>query len=132
MDAHDIAATLADLPELKVTASTTEADAMAAVRIVTSFNQCMVGTVRFSGLTPWERHPDDELLHVLQGEVEVTVLTESGAIHRTLRAGSVFVVPRGLWHRQHPRPSVTLMFVTSQTGNEASRADDPRLQEGAA
>ena len=126
MEAHDVRAAFGNLPELKITSATTEADAMAAMRMIASFNQCMVGIVRFSGQTPWERHPDDELLYVVEGEVDVTVLTDKGAAQTTVRAGSLFVVPRGLWHRQLPRPSVALLFLTSMEGNEASTAEDPR------
>ena len=126
MEAHDIRAAFGALPELKVTPATTEADAMAAMRMIASFNQCMVGMVRFSGQTPWERHPDDELLYVMQGEVDVTVLTDTETVQATVRAGSLFVVPKGLWHRQLPRPGVALLFLTSMEGNEASTADDPR------
>ena len=126
MEAHEIRTAFGSLPELNITSATTEADAMAAMRMVASFNQCMVGMVRFSGQTPWERHPDDELLYVVQGEVDVTVLTETDAVETTVRAGSLFIVPKGLWHRQLPRPAVALLFVTSMEGNEASTAEDPR------
>jgi len=126
MDSHDIQAALKNVPELRITEATTEADAMAAMRVITSFNQCMVGMVRFAGETPWERHPDDELLHVLQGEVDVTVLTDAAVVETTVRAGAIFIVPKGLWHRQKPRPTVALLFATSMEGNETSTADDPR------
>ena len=29
---------------------------------------------RFSGTSPWERHPADELIHVVEGAVEITSL----------------------------------------------------------
>lgn len=49
--------------------------------------------------SPWERHPDgEELLHVLKGAVEVTLLLESGPATRQLDAGSIFLVPAGVWH----------------------------------
>jgi uncharacterized cupin superfamily protein len=99
MKAHDICAALSGVPELVITSSTTEEDASAAMRQLASFNQCMVGLVRFSGQTPRERHLDDELLHIVEGEVNVTVLTDAGPVHSTVRAGSVFVVPKGRWHR---------------------------------
>ena len=88
MKAHDIRATLKDLSLLTITASTTEEDAMVAERKLASFNQCMVGLVRYSGQPPWERHPGgDELLHILEGEVNVTVLTDGGPVHEIARAG---------------------------------------------
>lgn len=99
------------------------------MRVLGGFNQCRVGTVRFSGRTPWERHPGDELLYVVQGAVEVTVLLDDGAQQTTLSEGSVFVVPAGRWHRQAPKPVVSLMFVTPAEGTDASWSDDPRRDE---
>lgn len=99
------------------------------MRVLGAFNSCMVGTVRFSGRTPWERHPGDELLYVVQGAVDVTVLFDDGAQLTTLGEGSVFVVPAGRWHRQAPKPVVSLMFVTPAEGTDASWSDDPRSDE---
>ena len=125
--AHDLRAALEDLPELTITSTTTAEEASAAVRVIASLDQCMLGVMRYSGLTPWERHPDgDELLHVLEGEVDVTVLTDDGPAEVNVRAGSVFVCPRGLWHRQRPRPAVTMLFGTPVETEEVSWAEDPR------
>jgi mannose-6-phosphate isomerase-like protein (cupin superfamily) len=129
VEAHNIRAALADLPFLTITSATTSEDVMASVRQFTSFNQCMLGVTHFSGLTPWERHPDgDELLYVLDGEIDVTILTDAGRVLTTVSVGSVSVVPRGLWHRQEPRPSVTLLFATPSATTEVSWADDPRRE----
>jgi mannose-6-phosphate isomerase-like protein (cupin superfamily) len=95
------------------------------MRVLTTFNQCAVGMVNFSGQTPWERHPDDELLHILEGEVEVTILTPEKVNKITLQTGSVFVVPRGLWHKQFAPKDVKLLFITSQEGNSESTAENP-------
>jgi uncharacterized cupin superfamily protein len=84
------------------------------------------------GTSPWERHPDDdELLHVLEGEVVITVLTESGPIDTTVTLGSVFVVPKGLWHRHHIPTQLKELYVTPGA-SEHSFAEDPRVEEGAA
>lgn len=126
--AHDLSAALAGVPELNITSETTGEEAQASFRQLTSFDECAVGVMRFSGLTPWERHPGgDELLHVLEGEVDVTLLTDGGPVHRTVSEGSVFVCPRGLWHRQLPRPKVSMLFATPTKTTEVSFAEDPRL-----
>ncbi len=125
--AHDLDATLRGLPELTITSRTTAEEADAAVRNITTLGPCTLGVMRFSGLTPWERHPDgDELLHPLAGAIDVTVLTDDGPVQRTVRAGSVFVCPRGLWHRQLPQPAVTLLYGTPSQTTQVSFADDPR------
>jgi ethanolamine utilization protein EutQ (cupin superfamily) len=47
-----------------------------------------IGLGRYSGRSPWERHLNgDELLYVLDGEVEITLLSDSlEAEQETLRA----------------------------------------------
>jgi mannose-6-phosphate isomerase-like protein (cupin superfamily) len=124
---HDLEAILPGLAELRVRADTSDAEAGAAMRVLQTFNRCMVGLARFSGRTPWERHSEDELLHVLEGEVEITVLTEREQIETRARPGSVVIVPRECWHRQNAEGRVTLPFVTSEEGNAVSYADDPRV-----
>jgi len=121
--AHDLRQALAGVASGTVT--TAEQDAAAFPRLA-SFNDGAIYVGRFSGQTPWERHPDaDELLYVLEGAVEITLLAEGGPAQVSVAAGSVFVVPRGLWHRQLARPSVTLLAAVPDN-SETSEADDPR------
>jgi mannose-6-phosphate isomerase-like protein (cupin superfamily) len=74
----------------------------------------------------WERHPKgDELLHVLEGEVKVELLQKSGRIAReTVRAGSFYVVPRGLWHRPIQREPVVMLYATPSAGTQATFAGE--------
>lgn len=91
------------------------------------FNDCVVGVSRFVGEPPWERPPmSDEMLHVVAGHSDLTILTEDGPVTLPLEAGSVAIVPRGLWHRNHGIPLVTMLYVTPAEGSEHSWADDPR------
>jgi len=125
--AQDVRAALAGAPELVLSENTTAEEAEAAFRQLGAINQTGIFVGRFSGLAPWERHTaGDELLHVLEGEVEIEVLAEAGPFRTTLRAGSVFVCPRGLWHRQFAAKSVTLLSATPQP-TDVSFAADPRL-----
>lgn len=100
---------------------------MAAMSSLGSLNRCELGLARFSGQPPWERHPDDELLYVLDGSIEITLLTEPDTTQVLLGAGSLLVVPGGVWHRSLVSESVTLLFATSSEGNASSLADDPRV-----
>ena len=90
------------------------------------FNQCTIGVAR-EWPPHWEMHPTgDELLHVLEGEVEVELLQKSGRRRRTtVRAGSFFVVPRGLWHRPIQRRPVVMLYVTPGAGTEATFEAEP-------
>ncbi|MCC5903762.1 MAG: cupin domain-containing protein [Halomonas sp.] len=127
MKAFDLRAALSTIGKLEISENTTAEEAGAAMKALSNFNQCMMGLVNFSGCTPWERHPDDELLHILEGEVDVKLLLVDGGEQRvTLHAGSVFIVPANLWHNQYSRSGTKLLFVTSQEGNEESTAEDPR------
>jgi quercetin dioxygenase-like cupin family protein len=127
---RDLPAALRDLsavPPLAITRDTTEAEANGAIREIGRLENRFLGVMRFSGTTPWERHPDgDELLHVLDGEVDVTVLTDDGPVDVAVPAGSLLVCPRGLWHRQTPRAAATVFFATPTATSEASWAADPR------
>jgi uncharacterized cupin superfamily protein len=126
MIARDIRAALSGVPLLAISESTTGEEAGAAFPQLGSLNQCGLYAGRFSGLSPWERHTTaDELLHVLEGEVEITTLTDAGPVRNTLRAGSVFVCPRGLWHRQYSAGGA-LSFSATPQPTDVSFADDPR------
>jgi quercetin dioxygenase-like cupin family protein len=124
--AHDLRAALARTTLGKVT--TAEEDAAAFPRLE-AFNDGAVYVGRFSGETPWERHPGaDELLYVLDGETELTLLAAGGPVQVCVGAGSAFVVPRGLWHRQLAPRGVTLLAATPDD-SEVSDAADPRSEE---
>src|SRR5262245_41219353 len=104
MPALHLERSVASLPELKVTATTTAAEADAALLQLANFNQCMVGVIRFAGETPWERHPDDEMLYVVDGVVDVTIIDKDGALSVTkVHKGEICIVPADRWHRQHPQ-----------------------------
>lgn len=114
--AHDIQASAVALPK------------KGRGKKLTSFNGCTVGVARFSTHPLWECHPaGDELLQVFEGELDITVLTGRGPIEATLRPGSVFVVPQGLWHSPRPRGTVTMMFVSNAKGTQVSNEKDPRI-----
>ena len=60
------------------------------------------------GQTPWEWHPDDELLLVLDGDVSVEVLPPEGPAHQlNLASGQLCTVPAHHWHRQHASPHIS-------------------------
>jgi mannose-6-phosphate isomerase-like protein (cupin superfamily) len=126
VNAIDISSALNEIDKLEITAQTTSEDAGAAMKMLGSFNQCAMGVVCFCGSTPWERHPDDELLQIWSGSVHITMLDNDETIETTLHAGSIFIVPQGIWHKQHSPEGVKLLFLSSQSGNEHSEAIDPR------
>ena len=113
MTPHNLAVALEGLRELEF-------------KQLAPFNKGTVGIFRTSaGVSPWERHPeDDELLYVLDGDVEITVITVEGWRTAFVSAGSVFIVPRGLWHRHTIREKLVELYVTPGE-TEHSTVTDP-------
>jgi quercetin dioxygenase-like cupin family protein len=97
-------------------------------RQLASFNGGSVGIFKSSaGVSPWERHPNhEELLHVLDGEVDIVVLKDQSPTVVKLKTGSIFVVPRGLWHRHKVKNRLVELYV-SPSETEHSSEDDPRV-----
>jgi mannose-6-phosphate isomerase-like protein (cupin superfamily) len=64
----------------------------------------------------WEMHPDtDELFQVMEGHMEVVVMTNDGADRIDLPRGSLFVIPRGHWHQTATLEPTSLVFLTPGT-----------------
>ena len=81
------------------------------------------------GPSPWEMHPDcDELLHVIEGEIDVEILPNGkGKAHwANIKSGWFLVVPRGCWHRQYIRKLSTEFYLTPGETLH-SHDEDPRI-----
>lgn len=83
-----------------------------------AFHGCTGGVGAFTGRPPWECHTaGDELLLVLAGETELTVIGEAP---RRLRAGEMVVIPGGRWHHNDAPGGVTIFHLTPTDGNQHS------------
>ena len=124
MNVHDIKAILDGLGPI-AEVKTAEEDAAAFPKLA-SYDGGGVYVGRFAGANgPWELHPDaDELLHVLEGRLEVTVFTGDEASTATVNSGCFVVVPRGHWHHVAGCPTVALLAVSPRT--EVSYGDPRR------
>ncbi|MCG8354770.1 MAG: cupin domain-containing protein [Kiloniellales bacterium] len=126
--AVDIQAELAGRPFLKD--RTKDSDAGEAFAELARFGEGGIFAGSFSGDSAWERHRQgDELVHILSGAAQLTLMTDSGAQTLELKAGMLTVVPRGTWHRFHAPDGVTLLTATPQP-TDHSLADDPRDEDG--
>lgn len=107
---------------------TDQLDEMAFEQI-SEFNDAHIGAFwsEAGGPGPWELHPDaEELLHVMEGRVEIEILPRQGpSIRKELTAGSFLIVPRGLWHRHNMLTRTKEMYL-SPARTEHSNAEDPR------
>ena len=129
MEPREIQSVLRTAPEIDLDANPSFDQVSAAFPIVAPFDKGAITVGRFVGTTPWERHTDsDEFLHVLAGAIEITLLHDTTSESVVVSSGSVFVVPRGLWHRQVAQPVVTLLSLIPTDHGPVSFAEDPRVE----
>ncbi len=120
MHVHDIEAILRTPPTWTIE------NGMVSFWTLDSFGGGSVWVGQWMGESPWEMHRDsDEMLQMLDGTVEITLLADAGTQKHQLKQGTIFVVPKGIWHRQSSRNRVLQMGVTPGR-TEHSMADDPR------
>lgn len=117
------------LRQLNIENETSETEAEKSMRFLGIFNQCVYGMVNFMGKTPWELHPDDEYLQIVDGSVEVILVAKDNGETVSLSAGDVFIVPKEIWHRQFSEHGVKLIFITSSEGNKHSTEENPAKYE---
>jgi mannose-6-phosphate isomerase-like protein (cupin superfamily) len=86
------------------------------------FHGCIGGVSAFRGRPPWEFHgAGDELLLILAGQSQLTVIEEGAAsVQTTLSAGQLAIVPQGRWHSNDAPDGVTMLWLTPSAGNKQS------------
>ncbi len=81
---------------------------------------------KWQGESPWEKHSKgDEFLHVINGQVEVVVITETGKKSSLVSEGSIFVVPKNHWHKQIAKNEVIVLGATP--GITDSSHEEPKF-----
>lgn len=112
----DLTAELANLTMLRGrTPQTTRAERQGSSRNLAAYRDGAIFTTKFSGEGGWEWHRNGEgIVHILDGETIVHLMTEAGPETLELHAGMIAVVPRGAWHQFSCPGGVTLMTVTPQ------------------
>ncbi len=97
-------------------------------RVVADYNGNDVMVVKFQGAFPFHEHPDtDDFFLVIAGEVLLDVGDET----HLMRAGELFVVPKGVRHRPRAEREAQVLLIepkgTPNTGDPATAAAKPRL-----
>jgi quercetin dioxygenase-like cupin family protein len=77
----------------------------------------------------WETHPEDELLHVLDGARTLDIVEKDGPHSYALGAGMIAIVPVGAWHRVRSADVGTVMSAVVPGDHIDLDVDDPRLVE---
>ena len=92
-------------------------------RTVAQFNACDVMVVKVQGEFVWHKHDDtDDFFLVLKGVLDIELRDRTV----TLRAGQMYIVPKGVEHRPVAREEVHLLLIeptgTPNTGDPATAA----------
>src|SRR5229473_1391592 len=83
-----------------------------------------------AGTSHWETHPEDELVHVLDGTKTLEIVCDDGPPKSfVLHAGMIAVVPQGAWHRFHSAEGGTTWSATLPGDHIELDVDDPRTVE---
>jgi mannose-6-phosphate isomerase-like protein (cupin superfamily) len=92
-------------------------DAVWSPRIVANVNDYDVRVARLAGEHVWHVHSDtDEFFLVLSGSVDIALRETDGERVVTLTQGSVYVVPRGTYHKPSSKEGATaLLFEPTGT-----------------
>jgi mannose-6-phosphate isomerase-like protein (cupin superfamily) len=90
-------------------------------KVVAGYNGNDIMVVKFQGAFPFHDHPDtDHFFLVIEGEVMLDVGDET----HVLRAGELFVVPKGIRHRPRAEKEAKVMLIepkgTPNTGDAAT------------
>src|SRR5439155_24163551 len=111
----DLNAEAAKLTMLRgLTAQTTPAERRASGSAVHlgRYRDGILFLAKSAGKSHWETHPEDELLHVLDGEMTVDILEKDGPQSFAVGAGMIAVVPSGAWHRVRSADGITVASAT--------------------
>lgn len=69
----------------------------------------------WAGRSEWEvHHSGDEMVMVIEGATEMSLLIDNEEIIHTLSAGELIVVPQSVWHRFNTPREVKLLTITPQ------------------
>lgn len=77
--------------------------------VIADYNDNDVMVVRFIGEYPFHKHDTtDDVFYVLEGEMEMDI---EGEPPRTVKAGELFVVPKGVVHRPRAKNEVKVLLI---------------------
>ena len=96
--------------------------------VIADYNNNDVMVVKFQGAFPFHHHSEtDDFFLVLEGEM---IMDVEDASH-TVRAGELYVVPKGLTHRPRAEQECKVLLIEPKgepnTGDPTTAAPKPRI-----
>lgn len=91
------------------------------------FRDAAINLGTFNGDAGWERHSQgDEIVHVVSGDVDITMLVDGENQTVNVSTGDIMVMPQGTWHRLRSEKGVTVLTATPEGHEDHAFVDDPR------
>jgi len=90
--------------------------------VVSDYNDNEVMVVKFKGEYPFHKHDTtDDFFYVLEGEMTMDI---EGEASKNIKAGELFVVPKGVVHR--PRAEAEVKVLLIEPKGEPNSGDSDR------
>ena len=127
----DLDAELAKLTMFRgLTPQTTFAERRGSGTVMAPCRDGILFASKVAGTTHWEDHPQDELVHVLEGTKTLDIVCDGGPQSFPLCAGTIALVPKGAWHRfRSPEGGTTTWSLTFPGDHIELDVEDPRAAE---
>ncbi len=91
--------------------------------VVADYNENEVMVVKFKGEFPFHKHDaTDDFFLVLDGEMHMDIEGEEA---RTVKAGEMFIVPKGVVHRPRAEDEVMVLLIEPKGEPNTGDADVP-------
>ncbi|MBG6154917.1 mannose-6-phosphate isomerase-like protein (cupin superfamily) [Labrenzia sp. EL_159] len=95
--------------------------------VVSNYNDNDVMVVKFKGEYPFHKHDTtDDFFYVLEGEM---IMDIEGQPPRTVKAGDLFIVPKGVVHRPRAEKEVKVLLIEPKgepNSGDSDRAPAPK------
>jgi mannose-6-phosphate isomerase-like protein (cupin superfamily) len=92
-------------------------------KVIGDYNDNDVMVVKFKGEFPYHKHDDtDDFFLVLEGEMKMDI---EGEPARTIKAGELFIVPKGITHRPRAEHEVKVLLIEPVGEPNSGDADMP-------
>lgn len=89
--------------------------------VVADYNENEVMVVKFIGEYPFHKHDStDDFFYVLEGEMQMDI---EGEQSRTVKAGELFIVPKGVVHRPRAETEVKVLLIEPKGEPNSGDAD---------